>query len=209
VKGREPCGIVDPGDEYEEICSRLTEELLSCRDELSGEPIVEKVLHRRDIYAGPYVDKAPDLLVRWREDIPICGIKIPRHANSMQARAIERASTPFVPGEDYRIISGDHRLNGILFYVNPAKSSKGCHLENASLVDIAPTVLYALGLPVPDVMDGKVITSLFDEAYLHSHPINSIQSGFQAASRRPDEKDYSEEDEEKVKERLRSLGYVE
>ena len=77
VRGREPLGIVDPGDEYDRVCSEITDALLECRDEVSGERIVEKVSHRQEIYTGPYVDKAPDLLVRWREDIPIHGIQLP------------------------------------------------------------------------------------------------------------------------------------
>jgi predicted AlkP superfamily phosphohydrolase/phosphomutase len=209
VKGREPLGIVDSQGEYDTVCAELTSALLMCQDEISGEPIVEAVLRRQDVYAGPHVGKAPDLLVRWREDIPIRGIRIPTPSGSKQTLAMERASTPFIPGEDYRIISGDHRLNGILLFLNPTKNAAGCQLKKASLMDIAPTVLYALGLPIPEVMDGKVLTGLFDEAYLQSHPIRFIQSENHAPSPPSDEKDYTVEDEQKVKERLRSLGYVE
>ena len=209
VKGREPLGIVEEGEAYEQVCAELTEALLRIRDEVSGEPLVDKVLHRREIYSGPHIEKAPDLLVRWREDIPISGIRMPAPLSAEHAASIERASKPFIPGEDYRIISGDHRLNGILLYRNPEKKAGGERQVNASLVDIAPTVLYSLGLPIPEDMDGEVITGLFDEAQLKSSPPRFRKSESRLPAGRTEEKDYTDEDEEKVKERLRGLGYLE
>jgi predicted AlkP superfamily phosphohydrolase/phosphomutase len=209
VRGREPLGVVDPGEEYDRLCAELAAALGNCRDEASGEPIVDKVLHREDIYTGPYVDKAPDLLIRWREDIPIRGIHIHQIPDARNAAAVERASTPFIPGEDYRFISGDHRLNGMLLFRNPSKKAGGRALKKASLTDIAPTVLYALGLPIPDDMDGEVLTELFDDSYLESCPVRFVKSGSQAPAGSPDGRDYTDEEAEKVKERLRGLGYLE
>ena len=211
VRGREPLGIVEPGKEYERICTEITEALLECRDEASGEPIVDKVLHREATYTGPYVDKAPDLLIRWREDVPISGIRIPQKNGTRSASETARGGTPFIPGEDYRFISGDHRLNGILLFRNTRKKPGGCFLNKASLMDIAPTVLHALGLPIPDDMDGGVLTELFDDAYLQSHPVRFVRSETRTPSAPPtsDGRDYTAEEAEKVKERLRGLGYIE
>ena len=207
VRGREPLGIVDPGDEYDRVCREITDALHECRDEISGERIVEKVFHRQEIYTGPHVDKAPDLLVRWREDIAIHGIQLPVTSGSEDTET--RTKTPFVPGEDYRFISGDHRLNGILLSRNPKKSLGGYELKKASLVDIAPTAIYALGLPVPDDMDGKVLTELFDEAHLRAHPIRSVKSETTSSPGPSDGQDYAEQDEDTIRERLRGLGYLE
>jgi hypothetical protein len=82
-------------------------------------------------------------------------------------------------------------------------------LKKASLTDIAPTVLYALGLPIPDDMDGEVLTELFDDSYLESCPVRFVKSGSQAPAGSPDGRDYTDEEAEKVKERLRGLGYLE
>jgi len=74
------------------------------------------------------------------------------------------------------------------------------------IIDIAPTTLYALGLPIPSIMDGKVLRDGFTAEYLAQHPIvNAVSAdGGHAEST----KVYSEEDEAQVMERLRDLGYV-
>jgi predicted AlkP superfamily phosphohydrolase/phosphomutase len=210
VKGREPLGVVEAGEEYDRVCAEVTEVLMACRDEASGEPIVDRVLHRRDIYSGPHVDKAPDLLVRWREDIPIRGIRLPTQAAAGgKPGDARRGTTPFIPGEDYRVISGDHRLKGLLMFRNPAVKHPGQQRLEAALQDIAPTALYALGLPVPEDMDGRVLTELFDDAYLREHPVSYCKPDSCEETARPGDKDYGDEEEETVKERLRSLGYLE
>jgi len=211
LRGREPCGIVEPGEEARALCDRLEADLLECRDAVSGERIVDRVLRRERIYTGPHVDKAPDLLVRWREDIPIRGIRLEGGGEDGAGGGGAPGSTPFIPGEDYRVISGDHRLDGILFCRNPRRKVSREPLRRASLMDIAPTVLYALGLPVPEDMDGRVITELFDPSFLDAHPLERARADASAPSRGNERAgDYEDEqDEEKVKERLRSLGYLE
>ena len=210
VRGREPLGIVEHGEAYDRVCEEVREALLTCRDSVSGEPIVDKVFRREEIYQGPHVDKAPDLLIRWREDIPIHGIQMPERDGPEAAQEEDRASIPFIPGEDSRVISGDHHLNGLLLFRNLNKEQKGGEIRKASLTDVAPTVLYALGLPVPDDMDGEVLSGLFDEGYVRTHPVQRVKSETREPSSRSDGKDYQDVDEEeKVKERLRGLGYLE
>jgi predicted AlkP superfamily phosphohydrolase/phosphomutase len=211
LKGREPCGIVEPGEEYRRVCDEIEADLLQSRDAVTGEPIVDQVLRREEIYAGPHVDKAPDLLVRWREDILIHGLRVEAAPGSGRADNPERTSTPFIPGEDYRVISGDHRLNGVLLCRNPRRNVARESLNKASLLDIAPTALHALGIPVPEDMDGRILTELFDEEFLASHPVRYSRSDAPPSSPETGAGgDYDDdEDEAKVKERLRSLGYLE
>ena len=109
------------------------------------------------------------------------------------------------------MISGDHKLDGVLLCRNPRRNDKKLSRSRASLMDIAPTALYALGLPVPDDMDGQVLEELFDEDFRRANPVRFSRSDDSPSSHEDGEKkDYDDaEDEEKVKERLRSLGYLE
>jgi type I phosphodiesterase/nucleotide pyrophosphatase len=52
----------------------------------------------------------------------------------------------------------------------------GAHPRAASVVDIAPTVLYLMGLPVARDMDGRVLTEILDEEFARSHPLTFIPS---------------------------------
>jgi hypothetical protein len=79
-----------------------------------------------------------------------------------------------------------------------------------SILDIAPTVLYSLGLPVPEELQGRVPVEVYRDGFLKEHPVQKVAGtagqGSQAASAPiPGEV----EDEETVLERLRELGYIE
>jgi len=50
------------------------------------------------------------------------------------------------------------------------------HLTRASIVDVVPTVLYFLGLPVARDMDGFARTALFNEEFTNDRPITYIPS---------------------------------
>lgn len=75
-----------------------------------------------------------------------------------------------------------------------------------SIYDIAPTILALLGIPVPEDMDGRVLTELVDPAFWREHPVRFVPSYDHVAARQklPDE---TQMDEEMI-EQLRALGYV-
>jgi predicted AlkP superfamily phosphohydrolase/phosphomutase len=52
----------------------------------------------------------------------------------------------------------------------------GAELRGASVVDVAPTVLYLMGLPVARDMEGRVLTEILEEDFARSHPVSSIPS---------------------------------
>lgn len=52
----------------------------------------------------------------------------------------------------------------------------GALLTGARLVDLAPTVLYALGMPVARDLDGQVLTAAFDRSFLANHPLTFLPS---------------------------------
>jgi len=90
------------------------------------------------------------------------------------------------------IISGQHIKTGLM-------------IDNASLYDIAPTLLYLSGLPVSKEMDGVVLTEYVDDGFLKSHPIRFIE-GYGAPLRHKEPAACGSEEE--IKERLRALGYI-
>ena len=67
LKGREPRGTVRPGREYEEVRERIIHGLIGEKDPGSGEQVVENVFRREDIYHGDSFEKAPDLIVTFKD----------------------------------------------------------------------------------------------------------------------------------------------
>jgi len=84
---------------------------------------------------------------------------------------------------------------------------------NTKMVDITPTALYLLGLPVGEDMAGAVLTEAIQEDYLHQHPVavvdtweNDVDVLKNDVESRGDTE--TSEVEEEVKDRLRALGYI-
>lgn len=104
-----------------------------------------------------------------------------------------------------------HRLQGVLMMRGPQIKS-GVTLHGASVLDITPTVLALMGLPVADDMDGAPLVDAMDERFLDRHPVRSIES-YETESEdreRPAEDDVaagSEMDEQMI-DRLKALGYL-
>lgn len=98
-----------------------------------------------------------------------------------------------------------HTLNGILAaWGGPIRP--GFRVTEAGVLDVAPTVLALLGLPLARDMDGRVLAEMIESRFLHQNPIREIatyeteQWSEQSAIESP----YDEE----VLNRLRALGYL-
>ena len=82
-----------------------------------------------------------------------------------------------------------------------------------SILDIAPILLYSLGLDVPQEMEGKLPPQLFEPGWLSRRPLRYDLAG-QPGKEEPvmeqiDGAIYTKEDERILMERLRALGYIE
>src|SRR4030095_7797748 len=78
VIGREPRGLVRPGEEFDALCQLLSEDLLSIVDVVSGTPLVKRVIKTADAYCGPRLPDLPDLLIDWNREAPISRIRSPK-----------------------------------------------------------------------------------------------------------------------------------
>jgi len=73
-------------------------------------------------------------------------------------------------------------------------------------VDIAPTILHALGIPVSRELAGVPLTSFFDPAFLHRYPVRQVPT-YGPPSVQRQARSGQPLDQEMI-DRLRSLGYV-
>jgi predicted AlkP superfamily phosphohydrolase/phosphomutase len=74
-------------------------------------------------------------------------------------------------------VSGTHlgAPDGFLLVVGDG-IKPGVILREASVLDLAPTILYVMGLPVARDMEGRVLTELFEESFTRAHPLTFIPS---------------------------------
>jgi hypothetical protein len=93
---------------------------------------------------------------------------------------------------------GRHRRYGILLALGPGVTAG--EIQGANIVDLAPTALHAMGLPVPDDMDGRVLTELFTDG-------RQVQTA-DAAGSETSEVVYTPEEEAAIQASLENLGYM-
>lgn len=202
LKGREPEGIIEPGTEYEQLIAELREELLQARDGVTGALVVESVFRGREVYQGHRLEQAADIIVQWKDDVVISSIVSP-HTDPGKATPGRRVC--YVPGEESRYISGYHRPHGVFMAVGE-NVRRNQELPEADILDLAPTILHTMGLPIPDDMDGRVLTEVFVDPGATAATLSVAASD---ESMPEDTEDtYSAEDQEKITERLKGLGYL-
>lgn len=185
LKGREPEGIVEPAD-YGAVRHEVTAALQDLRHPQTGEPLVDEVIPGDRVAHGPYASRSPDLHVvldGYR------AITFPLFATD------NRIITEQIRGD-----SGSHRRHGI-FIAWGANVKTGETVEDARIVDLAPTILHLMELPVPEDMDGRVLT----DSLTLTRPVKYEPTAEEQAQ--PEEALSAEETAE-VEERLRSLGYL-
>jgi predicted AlkP superfamily phosphohydrolase/phosphomutase len=194
LEGRDPNGTVPPED-YETLVKELREILVGLVDPETGRPVVESVWTPEEIYSGPYVDRAPDLQIDWRYERPVRALQY----DGPFGRALSRRSTKgFMHG-----LSGAHRPLGVLMMKGPQFAGSR-RVEDASLQDLAPTILHLAEMPVPEDMDGRVLQEALAEPHA-SRPVSHAASGGDGDG---PQVTYTEREAEEVEERLSALGYL-
>ncbi len=192
VAGRQPEGCVQAGEEYETIRTRILEEVRNLRDPRTGEPIVLEAYRREELYHGERIEMAPDIILV-TQDCYKGGTSIDELVSN-------------VPLDVLTKLSGVHRMDGIFFAQGP-HIRRNTKIERAELMNIAPTILYTLGMPIPSDMDGKPMSAIFDAAYTsESAATYTDERKYEDVA--SDEYGYSEEEEESVRAKLEALGYL-
>ncbi len=188
VKGRETMGCVEPGEEYEKLREDIIGGLYSIKDPVTGKPVIKKVYKREEIYSGSELDSAPDLILL-SSDTDHYGIYSSRHSHD----SIFYENT---------WKTGDHRQNGI-FITKGRGLRNGVKINDAHIIDVLPTILYMYDLPIPEYVDGKVLSKIF------KNPDREIRSETNINQKNSDEGyAYDEKEAEDVKDRLKQLGYI-
>jgi predicted AlkP superfamily phosphohydrolase/phosphomutase len=194
--GREPRGTLSP-TQADALLAELAERFRSYRHPAVAGPVFPQVIPGTDFFRGD-LTTTPDLVL-----VPQEGL-VPRRRLTSLDREVEPVHT----------LAGYHRCAGIWLAAGP-NVRPGLHLE-AHLEDVAPTILAALGVPLPEGTDGRPLLPLFLEPPAETRasaapgPTGERAS---AGSPRPEPAEgrrdvYSGEEESEVRRRLADLGYL-
>ena len=170
LERREAEGIV-PIEDYDPLRERIRGILLNLTDPATGSHVIRAVHRREDVYHGPYVEQAADLLIEWDDSVLRDSLCYRVAGESITVQSPER------PGRDKRV-SGRHRPQGIFIAYGP-HIKRGATVANACLYDIAPTVLCLQGHPIPADMDGKVLTDIFAEDHPRCRDVGALSASIE------------------------------
>lgn len=179
VAGREPDGVV-PESDYEALREELIE-ALSAAETPDGEPVFDDVAPREAYFHGPAAEDAVDVVT-----VP-AGFDV---TLSSQLRG-----EPFGPPTE----PIQHKLEGVVVAdgaaVDPDRPVGAAGTPGAGILDVAPTVLASLGVPVDSGMDGD--------------PLPFVEAVGERSYPRPSRRRAVPTEAPEVEDRLRELGYVE
>jgi predicted AlkP superfamily phosphohydrolase/phosphomutase len=147
--GRERHGCVRPGEERQAVIREIVDGLLAVEDAKRKCKVVSRVFDTRACYAGPYVDNAPDLIVGFA-----AGYRV-------SWDCVVGQFGPEIVRHNEKAWSGDHSVDpgivpGVIFCSHPIRA------RAPGIVDIAPTVMEAFGVPIPDYVQGRSLLNETD-----------------------------------------------
>jgi predicted AlkP superfamily phosphohydrolase/phosphomutase len=187
VRGRQQQGVVPP-EEYETLRDSIIRDVQGLKDPRTGENIVLRVFKREDLYTGPFTERAPDIIVWFRDTY-------------REGRFAQGPLVSDVPHDELLQVSGAHDETGILLAKGPTLKS-GLTVTGANLIDMTPTILHAMELPVPNDMDGRVL----DEIFVDSD--RTVESVDMDLSKKTADSYLSEDEEQLIKDKLKGWGYL-
>ena len=165
--------VADGSVDIQGLRSRIVSDLQKTCEELG---IKVKVYRPADLYRGPFVELAHDILFEMDEGECMIRFGFGKKFYEKVARDPQQ--------------SGIHKMAGVFVAYGPG-ISREANVENARIYDVAPTILHIMGRPIPDDMDGRVLSEIF------AH-------GSALASRDPAERGASST-KESVRDRVRKL----
>jgi predicted AlkP superfamily phosphohydrolase/phosphomutase len=200
MKGERPDGTVAES-EREELLQLLIAKMAQLKDPRDGSAIIPRVYRREELFRGECAAQGPDLVLDWWSGAGF----------SASPSLVEEQDRPFLKIRERAPMrapewSGTHRLHGILIARGPA-FQPGAKPESARLVDLMPTILHLLGVPIPAGLDGRVLTEILKPEFLREHPVEGEAGAFEPMAA-PRSTPYSEQEAAEVEERLKALGYV-
>lgn len=176
----------------------IERELKALRDPSTGRRVINRVYTREDLYQGPHLGQAPDVL----------GLE---NQGYLFWNWNDTDDGSVFPEKDHpvfrRLFSAFHKMNGVLV-MSGAHIRRGINNYEANIMDIAPTVLYLLKEPIPSDMDGTVLSAPIDPGYVQQHPLDARWDRPSGSTAVQSLADTSGAVNAFIEEQLRAIGYV-
>ena len=189
VEGRMREGCV-PEDERENLRNEIMKELEKFSGSRRGRMPKVEAYRSEDVYSGPHVDEAPDIV------FILDGGRCEVDAKVGEGRLIAEGA----PLTGWK---GTHTMDGVFIAKGPG-IKPGFNVEKASIIDVAPTILKVFGIPPQREMDGRVL----DEIFTEEATFPELEAQPASVERREEAIELDDEEKALIEARLRKLGYI-
>ncbi|MBI4666700.1 MAG: alkaline phosphatase family protein [Nitrospinae bacterium] len=185
-----PNGLVNPGDEYENLREEIIDGLMKLQDPATGKLVVEAVHRREDVYKPmPSTQGIPDLIVTCAEGY---------HTISPSEAAYYKLD---IEGMFFtHRWSGRHADYGVFMMKGPS-ARQGVKLERAHVNDVTPTVIHLMGSPVSGEFDGRPLYEGLTGPEIGTDAAYSLANAGVV-------RDFSSDEARQIEEKLKELGYL-
>jgi len=191
LKGREPEGIIDGVQEYNEIVDEIIQKLYELKDPDDGQPVVQKAWKGKELYSDGSFEKLPDIIIEYR--------------NGSYYQSDSREPAPGDKLFTYKEKNSAAHKHNTIFGCYGVDIEAKPDLEGVSIVDVVPTILHNMNIPIPDDIDGKVLLDIFRE----DSDSKSRKIKYTKVDKKDESSGTKKDDEEKIiMERLKKLGYI-
>ena len=176
------------GQERDNLRNAIANGLRELKHPTTGKPLFEWVKVKEEAYHGTSLDWAPDVVTKAENSRLLFG------RNPEPGKVVRVSKHP----------QGNHSDTGILAVRGPG--ARHGPVEGARLVDVMPTIRWALGHGVPPGLDGKPLLQCFDQAVVEANPVRIADASAVASG--PAVPASTEAEEEELRKTLEGLGYL-
>jgi predicted AlkP superfamily phosphohydrolase/phosphomutase len=139
----------------------LRSELLDLKDPTTSDPIIVRVSTADEVFGSDHHPDVPDLLMVFRTGHGA--------VEACYSERVGKIEIPYFTRRTHR--TGDHTVESRLWAVGPGISPDR-QPPQANVLDIAPTILNLLDVPLPDNLDGSAILLAGDSPAESRHARN-------------------------------------
>jgi len=136
-------------EKYEKLRKAIITELSQLKYPDSGENVFEKVYKKEAINLQRNFEIAPDILFEYTEGFQ----------GNVEINFKNKTIFMSLAKERFKFGTGIHARNGILIAWGKCIKNN-LKIKNAKIIDVAPTILSIIGLPIPNDMDGRVLKEI-------------------------------------------------
>lgn len=173
-------------DEYKDLRDELCDKLKRYKDPQTNKRVIDEIFLKEQIFHGDNMHLMPDIILKLKKNYV--------------TSTFTSSSVSSVVSSDKELI---HTESGV-FIANGPIFKKGLKIADVNIVDIAPTLLYILDIPIPKDMDGNVLKLVFNE----KSPLFEKEIEYQEPKKIVEDFQFTHRETEEIRDRLRALGYI-